>query len=73
MAKTITKVLVEAGRVVGKVEVARGATGVVEYGRRNSEGVLHTNGIARIVSVSEAKKAFGLDDEWLANMTAYEC
>jgi hypothetical protein len=39
----------DLGRIVGQVERPRGAGGIVEYGTRDREGILHTHGLARII------------------------
>lgn len=40
------------GRIVGCIETYPGAYGNVEYGRRDKDGILHVQGIARLTNLS---------------------
>ena len=59
----------DLGRIVGAVEVKRNATGNIEYGRRDADGVFHVEGIAKIVSISSQN----LDADAIENLRVWDC
>lgn len=42
----------DLGRLVGVTDCQRGIVGVVEYGRRDDNGILHVAGRARLIAPS---------------------
>ena len=47
----------DLGRLVGQTDCERGIAGAVEYGRRNKNGILHTEGHAHLVAPSQLTHA----------------